>query len=441
MRLAIFGGVARDSGSGPSGYYLILESLLRRGQLVDFYAICNFGIPHELCAFRNFRLIEVRIATADRVLDFLMNRLPRPVAFITSYMFNLFRELCYNRRIGDRIYNAHLANPYDLVLVVDRMSAFPRWPDLPCLSWPQGCPAAELETLCRLRKQVVRFCGQAFFLGCWLYYRWRIGLTRQQIAWSRGILCGSRFSQAYWLRFGGKPGRVFPVPFPVDLDRFRPHPSATGPPKPFTFLHLGRIVPRKRLDLLLEGFQLLRREEPDVQLLLAGDIPVAREYRRLFEAPDLSPGVHFLGRIDRIRVPDLLRSAGALVQTSENENFGTAVMEALACGIPVIVGPTNGTRDYVSDRSVVFDRYTPHAVYQAMKAMNAACLKNWALVRADARQAAERHFDPELVTDRLLAICRSLESRPAHPFDRPRTAGNGSGATYPAFRAGKEFHF
>ena len=58
-------------------------------------------------------------------------------------------------------------------------------------------------------------------------------------------------------------------------------------------------------------------------------------------------------------VPALLREATVLVQTSENENFGSSVAEALACGTPVVVGPSNGTADYIDEHSMIFGDYEP----------------------------------------------------------------------------------
>jgi glycosyltransferase involved in cell wall biosynthesis len=63
---------------------------------------------------------------------------------------------------------------------------------------------------------------------------------------------------------------------------------------------------------------------------------------------------------------DILRSAHVLVQTSQNENFGTAVAEALSTGLPVVLGATNGTADYIDAHSQLFLDHEPSAVARAM---------------------------------------------------------------------------
>jgi glycosyltransferase involved in cell wall biosynthesis len=421
MRLAIFGHVVKDSGSSPSGFYLLVESLLRRGHEIDFYAIKNFATPYELTTFPNLRVIEVEIAWSDRMLDFLVSRPSKRIAYIVSRTFNHYRAYLYNRRLAQAIRLGHRKRFYDLVLVLDRLSPFPKWPDLPCVSWPQGSPLAELEPVQRLRHQVIQLCGWTFYLGFTLYYHWRIWLARGEIKRTTLLLCGSQWSRKAWQRLGARREKVFALPLAVDLDRFSPPPAGAAgnvaERKTFRFLHLGRIVPRKRADLLLEGFRLLRQGDPDVRLVFVGDVQAAEGYGKFFEDPDLIRQVEFLGRVERARVPDLLRSVDVVIQTSENENFGAAVMEALACGIPVIVGPTNGTGDFRSARSIVFKDYTREAVYEAMKTMKAACLQEGAEIRAEARCAAEKFFSADVVVDHLLPI---LESAVGGPAERGR---------------------
>src|SRR5262249_35570849 len=108
--------------------------------------------------------------------------------------------------------------------------------------------------------------------------------------------------------------------------------------------------------------------------------------------------------IPRATVPSALRSSSLLVQTSENENFGSSVAEALACGVPVVVGVRNGTSDYVDGGSSVFERYTPDAVASAISATLSAQMTDANSISRRARAAAVQQFAPGVITDRLLEI-------------------------------------
>jgi glycosyltransferase involved in cell wall biosynthesis len=396
--------VARDSGSSPSAYFLVLEELLRRGVGIDFHGIRGWGIPAELVGRPGFRLTEYELPFADRVVNWLIRRRSPLLRVGGGFAWNAVRVAWYGRRLAAGIRRRHARRPYSAVLCVDRLSEFPPWADLPTVSWPQGCPPAELDPVRRLRRQVVGLCGWRFYLAFHAYYLYRTATARRLLPGSRRILCGSRMSAGYWRRLGARADRVVPLPYCVDLGRFAPPPAPPPLSQPFTFLHLGRIVPRKRPDLLLEGFQLLRQTDPDVRLLVVGEVQAASGYGRLLADPRLTAGVEFPGRVPRAEVPALFGRVGGLVQPSETENFGTAVMEALACGLPVAVGPTNGTADYVSPRSVVFAGYTPRAVADGMAELKRRCLADWPGMRAEARAAAETHFAVGRVADQVLAV-------------------------------------
>jgi glycosyltransferase involved in cell wall biosynthesis len=114
--------------------------------------------------------------------------------------------------------------------------------------------------------------------------------------------------------------------------------------------------------------------------------------------------VKYVPHLSRPRVPELIQEAAVLAQTSENENFGSSVAEALACGVPVVVGPTNGTADYIDETSEIFDLYRAESVGAAIVRVLEHRREKPALVQHSTRAAAERWFALSTVVDRLLDI-------------------------------------
>jgi glycosyltransferase involved in cell wall biosynthesis len=162
------------------------------------------------------------------------------------------------------------------------------------------------------------------------------------------------------------------------------------------------LVPRKRLDLLLEAFKLLLKERSDVQLYIVGRFVYAKGYQQLLEIPELNHQVTYIEHMDRAKIPAFMGSVDILVQPSESENFGSAVAEALCYGIPVIVGSTNGTKDYISPSSFIFEEYTPQSVKDIMlKAIDSLERLGSATLAKDARQTAEKQFSPKRVVSQL----------------------------------------
>jgi glycosyltransferase involved in cell wall biosynthesis len=105
-------------------------------------------------------------------------------------------------------------------------------------------------------------------------------------------------------------------------------------------LFLSRIDPKKNLESLLRAVSLLRSEFPDLMLIVCGDGP--NEYvsilQRLANELDISERTIWAGRVDGTRKTSALALADLFVLPSFSENFGIAVVEALAAGIPVVAG-------------------------------------------------------------------------------------------------------
>ena len=130
------------------------------------------------------------------------------------------------------------------------------------------------------------------------------------------IIIGSTQSQrTLTKRYNIPPEKIRILPYPVDTRIFTqqpvlPTPLAGG--KPLRVLWLGRIIPRKRMDLFLEA----------------------------------------AARPSRDGVPALFARCHLFAQPSEEESFGASVAEAHACGLPVVVGTRNGNADYVGFREI-----------------------------------------------------------------------------------------
>jgi glycosyltransferase involved in cell wall biosynthesis len=111
-------------------------------------------------------------------------------------------------------------------------------------------------------------------------------------------------------------------------------------PNAFVVLFLGRMHRIKRLDLLVEAFVELRGAHPDAHLVLAGPDEqglLADLQRRLSAHAD---SVHAIGTVQGGDKWALIKDADVMVQCSDSESFGQAVVEALASGVPVIATRT-----------------------------------------------------------------------------------------------------
>lgn len=104
-------------------------------------------------------------------------------------------------------------------------------------------------------------------------------------------------------------------------------------------LFLSRIAPKKQPGLLLKAFAAIHREFPDTSLVIAGpgEEPYLLELGALARALGIKDRVLFVGPLDGAEVRDALMDAEIFALPSMHENFGVAVVEAMACSVPVII--------------------------------------------------------------------------------------------------------
>jgi len=142
--------------------------------------------------------------------------------------------------------------------------------------------------------------------------------------------------------FPASADRVLSIPEAAD-DRFQANRNPEGEAAwqmrlrirpPYVF-YLGQWKAYKNLPMLVEAFTLVHATHPNAQLVIAGDDPRHPEVRQLAAAlPEGS--VVLPGRLPESAVPDLYRGAAVVVLPSKAEGFGLPVIEAMACGVPVI---------------------------------------------------------------------------------------------------------
>jgi glycosyltransferase involved in cell wall biosynthesis len=180
-------------------------------------------------------------------------------------------------------------------------------------------------------------------------------------------------------------GRAHIVPPPWRGTSRSPGPVHAGE----TVLFLSRLHPKKGLELLLESWAAVRRARPAARLVIAGSGEPAYEatVRRAAGALD---GVEFAGFVAGDAKVACLAAADVFVLPSFNENFGVAVLEAVAAGLPVVVSPGVQLAPWVESRGV--GRIAPRTAEALASAIEGA-------LRDAALRARVAQCGPEFVAD------------------------------------------
>lgn len=142
---------------------------------------------------------------------------------------------------------------------------------------------------------------------------------------------------------------VAAIPNGVDLDLFGPPPGAR-PPEPIIVLSVGRFAPQKNnAGLLRAAAEVARKVSRPFRLELVGDGPEGETLRSLVAALGLTERVAFLPWQPRERLVERYRHAHILVLASYEEGMPNVVLEAMACGLPILGTRIGGTEELVTD--------------------------------------------------------------------------------------------
>jgi glycosyltransferase involved in cell wall biosynthesis len=173
----------------------------------------------------------------------------------------------------------------------------------------------------------------------------------------------------------------------VDLDLFAPADrlsarqalNLTG----FTLISVGALIPRKGHALVLEALA----QASDCTLLIAGEGPLRGELEGLAQRLGVANRVRFLGEIAHAQLPELYTAADAMVLASSREGWANVLLEAMACGTPVVASDVNGTAEVV--RSPAAGRLMPERTPAGLLAALAELRRDMP-ERAETRRYAER---------------------------------------------------
>jgi phosphatidylinositol alpha-mannosyltransferase len=135
------------------------------------------------------------------------------------------------------------------------------------------------------------------------------------------------------------------IPNGVDTSLFQPgdHPGEGGAGPRLLFL--GRLDPRNGLETVLKAMPAVLKHHPDATLTVAGDGPLRGIYERL--ARPVADRVRFLGRVNGNR-PEVYGSADLYLCPTTKASFGITLLEAMACGTPLLVSDITGFRELVN---------------------------------------------------------------------------------------------
>ncbi|MGO4381850.1 glycosyltransferase family 4 protein [Pseudoduganella sp. RAF53_2] len=242
------------------------------------------------------------------------------------------------------------------------------------------------------------------------------GAVRATLSRANALIVPSGFLEHVFGKYGFAAQIV---PNIINLERF----SAAQEPAPPQAL---RLLVARNLEAIydnacaLRALAIVRKTHPHATLVIAGSGPLRAELEALTAELELEDAVTFTGRVDNHGMATLYRNADAMLNCSLVDNMPNSVLEALACGVPVISTNVGGVPYLVEDghTALLVPPASPQAMADAILRLAAE-----PTLAASLREAGQRHVQQFIwanVRPRLLGVYQSvLAPRAANAVSQP----------------------
>lgn len=132
----------------------------------------------------------------------------------------------------------------------------------------------------------------------------------------------------------GRKNNIVTIPNGLDVERIKNIKPASVSSD---VIFVGRLLPYKNVDVLVRAMKFLSKDHPDLSLAVIGEGPERKNLEKLVEELHIQENVRFVGRVEKDDdVYAHMHASKVLVLPSTREGFGIVVLEANACGLPVV---------------------------------------------------------------------------------------------------------
>lgn len=249
-----------------------------------------------------------------------------------------------------------------------------------------------------------------------LYFR-RFSGRRQglwALAHADGVIAGSTSLQRTVVEtYGAGPDNISVIPSGVDMDKFRPIPRQQAESKlglevgTTRLLYVGAVTQSKGIHHLLRAFASLDRDTLNpVQLILVGEGEYAGPARVAAEKLGIGSEVAFVGQRPNDEIPLWINACDLLVLPSLSEGFGVVLIEALACGKPVVATACGGPEDIVTPQTGIL--VPPGDEASLAQALARALENEDGFSAQEIRRHAVDNFSYDRVGGRILELYRGV---------------------------------
>ncbi len=144
------------------------------------------------------------------------------------------------------------------------------------------------------------------------------------------------------------------IPNGVELDRFYPAKDDEQSDT-LRLLTVGRLTATKRIDMLIDAVEILRKEGRRLSFTIAGGGQLEQQLRDSISGRDLRGVVRIAGRVDPEKIPQVYRDHDIFISASIQEGMSNAMLEAMASGLPIVTARCEGVEELIADNGIIVE--------------------------------------------------------------------------------------
>jgi len=212
---------------------------------------------------------------------------------------------------------------------------------------------------------------------------------------ANAVICVSEWSRLEAIKLLGlDPNKTFAIQNGLDHDLFHPHDKEKSredlklPKDKKIILNVGSEIERKNLDGVLKAFLEISKNRKDVLLVRLGE--KTEKYDAMIKELGLTDIVVYLEKLKDEEVAKLYSASDLLIMPSFEEGFGLPIIEAMACGCPVVTSNVGAMKEVTNDAGFLVDPNDLESIQKGMEAvLNLDSNDTYKLVQAGLKRAGE----------------------------------------------------
>lgn len=198
--------------------------------------------------------------------------------------------------------------------------------------------------------------------------------------------------------------KITRIPNGVDTNVYLPNNQSH---ENVTITYIGRLIQNKGPQYLIQAAPDILKDHPEARIYIVGEGPLKDELMRQVTSQNLEDNIYFLGNVSDI-LP-VLQATTIFVRPSLTEGMSLAILEAMACGLPVVASNLEGNAEIIDNGETGY--LVPPADSKALAEAIRLLLDNHKIasqIGKNARKKTEKFYDWEQITDQTLKIYLSL---------------------------------